>query len=170
MLRVLAFLGILFLSAFCYALFPSRRLPLHIVGDQLVVYKRKRKLQLWSKGKRIKTYTIALGQKPTGAKEIEGDMRTPQGVYTIHSRNPESAFYLNLGISYPNEKDKAYANELGHSAGGAIKIHGLRNGSGWKGRFHRLNDWTAGCIAVTNAEMKELYRAVPLGTPIIIHP
>lgn len=97
-------------------------------------------------------------------------MRTPEGVYTIHSRNPESSFYLNLGISYPSAEDKIYAEKLGKSVGGAIKIHGLRNGSGWKGRFHRLSDWTAGCIAVTNAEMEELYRAVPLGTPIIIHP
>ena len=97
-------------------------------------------------------------------------MRTPEGTYTIHDKNPRSAFYLNLGISYPNEEDEAYAQQLGCSAGGAIKIHGLRNGSGWKGRFHRLSDWTAGCIAVTNAEMEELYRAVPIGTPITIYP
>ncbi|NMH29424.1 L,D-transpeptidase family protein [Flavobacterium sp. SE-s28] len=118
----------------------------------------------------FKRYRIALGKQPIGAKEIEGDNKTPEGTYFIISRNANSRFHKNLGISYPNEDDLERAAQLGLPAGGDIKIHGIRNGQGWKGRFHRLRDWTAGCIAVTNEEMDELFEMVADGATVIIYP
>ncbi|MEK6478656.1 L,D-transpeptidase family protein [Catalinimonas sp. 4WD22] len=168
--RVLAVFSSIFLAVFAYALLPTRRLAQKVLAERLVVYKSKRQLQLWSNGKLIKTYKIALGRQPVGAKRREGDMRTPEGTYYIYDKNPQSVFYLNLGISYPNAEDQTFAVAGGFAHGSAIKIHGLRNGNGWRGRFHRHRDWTAGCIAVTNAEMDELYRTVPLNTSIEIYP
>ena len=95
-------------------------------------------------------------------------MKTPEGIYYINDRNPNSICYLNLGISYPNEFDIKNARENNKSPGGDIKIHGLPNGYGFIGKFHRWKDWTWGCIAVTNREMKELYDNVPIGTEIEI--
>jgi len=138
--------------------------------DKLLVEKGKRKLHLISQGEVIKSYRVALGKSPVGHKEYEGDNRTPEGIYTINDKNPNSSYYLNLGISYPNETDRAHAVELGKSPGGDIKIHGIKNGMWYMGRLHRLKDWTAGCIAVTNAEMEEIYRHVPIGTLIEIKP
>lgn len=170
MIRIIAVFSSILLAAFVYALLPTRRLAQNVLAERLVVYKSKRQLQLWSDGKLIKTYTIALGRQPVGAKRREGDMRTPEGNYYITDKNPHSAFYLNLGVSYPNADDQILALAGGYSPGGAIKIHGLRNGNGWRGRFHRQRNWTAGCIALTNAEMDELFKAVPLNTPIEIYP
>lgn len=170
MIRILAVFSSIFMAVFAYALLPTRRISQNVLAERLVVYKRKQQLQLWSEGKLFKTYAIALGRQPVGAKRMEGDMRTPEGSYYIFDKNPHSAFYLNLGISYPNAKDKAYAQTHKLAPGSAIKIHGLRNGDGWRGRFHRQRNWTAGCIALTNAEMDELFEAVPLNTPIEIHP
>jgi len=169
MRTIVSTIGILYILALCYSLFPSRRLNRRILADKIVVRKGARKLELWSGGKKVKTYRIALGKNPVGAKQFEGDMRTPEGTYIIDGKNPNSAFYLNLGISYPDNKAMALAEAMGKKPGSAIKIHGLRNGLGWRGRFHRTKDWTAGCIAVTNIEMEELYRAVPVGTPIHVY-
>lgn len=148
--------------------YPGKPLPKGVVIDKLVVYKKKRRMYAYSGDALIKTYTVALGKNPVGHKEHEGDNRTPEGIYTINDRNPNSSFYKNLGISYPNENDKANAEKLGKSPGGQIKIHGLRNGKGYRGKFHILKDWTAGCIAVTNPEMDELYIAVKQDAEIII--
>lgn len=136
--------------------------------DKIEVFKSERRLVLISKGEEVKSYTISLGKQPIGHKEFEGDMKTPEGLYYIDSKNPNSKYYLNLGVSYPNEKDKAYARKMGKSPGGLIKIHGLRNDLGYIGRLHRFKDWTAGCIAVTNKEMKEIYDNVSVGTTIEI--
>lgn len=136
--------------------------------DRILVEKSKRLLHVYKDKKLIKTYQIALGSNPVGHKEFEGDGKTPEGIYTINDKNPNSSYYLNLGISYPNERDIQNAKNAGKSPGGDIKIHGLKNGLGFIGKLHREIDWTQGCIAVTNEEMDELYKAVPIGTEIEI--
>lgn len=138
--------------------------------DKVLIEKKKRRLTLISEGKAIKIYKIALGGDPVGPKEREGDKKTPEGIYTIASRNRNSDYHLSLRISYPNEKDIKRAKELGVSPGGDIMIHGIKNGFSWVGGFHTEIDWTEGCIAVTNKEMEEIARLVPNGTPVEIRP
>lgn len=138
--------------------------------DKVLIEKKKRRLSLISKGEVIKTYKIALGGNPVGPKERKGDNKTPEGTYTIASRNRHSDYHLSLSISYPNEKDKKRAKELGVSPGGDIMIHGIKNGFSWVGGFHTKIDWTEGCIGVTNKQMEEIARLVPNGTPVEILP
>ncbi|MEQ9413609.1 MAG: L,D-transpeptidase family protein [Cyclobacteriaceae bacterium] len=149
-----------------FYLWPEQKLPNGLTADKLVVHKSERRLQLWANNELIKTYKISLGGNPEGHKVKQGDSRTPEGLYYINDKNPSSQFHLNLGISYPNAQDKTNSA----NPGGDIKIHGLKNGNGWIGKFQRLFDWTDGCIAVTNSEIEELYNAVPIGTPIQINP
>lgn len=127
-------------------------------------------MHVYSKQIALKTYKVALGKNPLGHKQFQGDCKTPEGVYTISDRNPNSKFHKNLGISYPNQSDLENATRSGRSAGGDIKIHGLPNGSGFRSKFHRYKDWTAGCIAVTNFEIDELYVAVKTDAIIKIYP
>jgi murein L,D-transpeptidase YafK len=138
--------------------------------DKVLIEKKNRRLSLISKGEAIKTYKIALGGNPVGPKERRGDNRTPEGTYTIESRNRNSEYHLSLRISYPNAEDKRRAKALGVSPGGDIMIHGIKNGLSWVGGFHTAIDWTEGCIAVTNQEMEEIARLVPDGTPVEIRP
>ena len=138
--------------------------------DRIVIDKSKRRLVLLRDDQPFRTYTIALGAAPKGAKRFEGDQRTPEGVYTIDYRNSNSAFHLALRISYPNEADRMRALEAGLDPGGQIMIHGLKNGQGWLGDRHRGEDWTDGCIAVTNAEIEEIWSLVDIGTPVEILP
>ncbi len=162
-----------FLSVFIlvlYLLWPSKALPDQVDPDRVLVYKSAYRLELWSQNQLLKTYRISLGQNPVGHKQFEGDSRTPEGRYTIDSKNPHSAYHLNLGISYPGPSDKQRAQQAGKNPGSDIKIHGLRNGWGFIGKLHRLTNWTDGCIAVTNKEIEELYHAVDIGTPIEIKP
>lgn len=167
-------LGLLFLSLICillvYYFLPEERLPAHTKIDKLVVMKSKSIMHAYAKGKLVKVYTITIGKNALGDKESEGDKRTPEGSYYINGKNPNSGYHKNLGISYPDKKDRQEAKAKGVSTGGDVKIHGLKNGIGILGKFHRLRNWTAGCIAVTNEEMDELYDAVAIGTPIIIRP
>ena len=121
-------------------------------------------------GNQIKTYRIALGASPVGAKREEGDMKTPEGIYKIDGRNPQSSFHLALHISYPSEEDEKRAAANGVPVGFDIMIHGIQNGRGWIGAFHRWNDWTGGCIAVTDEEIEELWRVTADGTMIEIRP
>jgi murein L,D-transpeptidase YafK len=139
-------------------------------ADRVVVYKSERKLVLLSQGKEVRSYKVALGSEPVGPKTRHGDHRTPEGVYTLDSRNPNSHFYKAFHISYPNPKDIATAKRLGVSPGGDIMLHGLPKEYAWVGKAHTLHDWTDGCIAVTNEEMDELWKLVPVGTPIEIKP
>jgi L,D-peptidoglycan transpeptidase YkuD (ErfK/YbiS/YcfS/YnhG family) len=139
-------------------------------ADKVLIEKKERRLTLLSKGEVIKTYKIALGGNPIGPKERQGDNKTPEGTYIIDSRNGDSAYHLSLHISYPNEKDKMRAKELGVSPGGDIMIHGIKNGITWVGAFHAAVDWTKGCIAVTDEEMEEIYKLVPNGTLVEIRP
>ena len=158
------FLLVVFVAGFGYWLWPEKKIPAGRIAERLVVYKSDRKMELWSNNKITKVYQISLGGNPKGHKKLQGDSKTPEGLYYIDSKNPNSRFHLNLGISYPNEEDRLNSK----NPGGDIKIHGLKNGKGFIGKFHRLFDWTDGCIAVTNIEIEELYEAVPIGIPIEI--
>jgi murein L,D-transpeptidase YafK len=150
--------------------YPEEKLPSDILIDKIVVYKSQRQMFVYSNGQLLKTYKISLGRQPIGAKEFEGDKKTPEGFYSINDKNPNSGYHKNLGISYPDKDDVENAKRLAKPAGGDIKIHGLRNKYGFIGKFHRWFDWTLGCIAVTNDEIDELYRAVKTGISIEIKP
>lgn len=137
----------------------------------IVVEKSKRQLALYHNNELLKTYKISLGKNPAGHKQFEGDSKTPEGIYHIDSKNPKSKYFLNLGISYPNEKDKENAARHNKSAGGDIKIHGLPNGfSMAEPLFDIYGDWTEGCIAVSNNNMAELYEIIDIDTKIEIKP
>ena len=143
-------------------------------ADLVAVFKAERRLTLSRAGSVLKTYRVALGFAPEGHKEREGDGRTPEGAYTIDARNPRSAFHLSLRVSYPDDKDKARAASRGVPPGGDIYIHGQPNerpkvppkvpGD------HPNRDWTTGCVAVTDAEMREIWSLVPRGARVVIHP
>ncbi len=163
-------LVLLIAIVYVYAHHVWNPLPAGTAVDRILVEKSARRLSIFHEGKRLKSYGVALGRNPIGAKQEEGDMKTPEGVYKIDSRNPQSAFHLALHISYPSDEDQAHAAERGVNAGFDIMIHGIQNGSGWIGTFHRLHDWTAGCIALTDEEIEELWRVTPDGTPIEIRP
>src|SRR6185369_13147684 len=115
-------------------------------ADKILIEKKERRLTLISKDKELKTYKIALGGNPDGPKERQGDNKTPEGTYIIDSRNSDSRYHLSLHISYPNEKDRKRAKQLGVSPGGDIMIHGIKNGFSWVGDLHTGVDWTKGCI------------------------
>ncbi|HTW62739.1 MAG TPA: L,D-transpeptidase family protein [Terracidiphilus sp.] len=138
--------------------------------DSILVLKRDHVLELISSGRVIRSYRVSLGRGGLAPKEREGDERTPEGHYVIDARNSASRFYKALHISYPDANDRERATKLGVSPGGAIMIHGLPDGLGWLGAAHRLYDWTSGCVAVTDAQMDEIWKVVPVGTPIEIRP
>ncbi|MBT0957670.1 L,D-transpeptidase family protein [Alphaproteobacteria bacterium KMM 3653] len=132
---------------------------------RVVVQKADRKMYLFSGTTMLESYDIELGFAPEGHKTVYGDGKTPEGSYYIDRRNPRSSFYLSLGISYPNAQDRMEAARLGKQPGGDIFIHGQRRPGDPKGP-----DWTAGCIAVKNKEMSEIYAMVQTGTRIDINP
>ncbi|MDQ6765494.1 MAG: L,D-transpeptidase family protein [Verrucomicrobiota bacterium] len=146
------------------------RMKIERTADRVVVEKSARKLTLLRGDVVLKTYRVALGGTPIGHKQEEGDGRTPEGVYQVDFHKPDSGYHLALHISYPNAQDRERAAARGVSAGGDVMIHGLRNGTGALGAAHRVRDWTAGCIAVTDEEIEELWRKVPDGTAIEILP
>src|SRR5205809_5193747 len=146
------------------------RLPPNTTIDRIVVEKSARRLSIFRHGQKLKSYRIALGRNPISAKEQEGDLKTPEGIYQIDSRNPQSSFHLGLHISYPSAEDTARAVANGVPAGSDIMIHGLPNGKGWIGAFHRRTNWTAGCIALTDEEIEEVWRAAADGTLVEIRP
>jgi murein L,D-transpeptidase YafK len=148
----------------------DRPLAQGTTADFVLVQKSRRELTVYRNSVPLRTYRIALGRSPSGAKVREGDHRTPEGDYVIDGRNRRSAFHLSLHVSYPSREDRARARTGGYDPGGDIMIHGLPNGMGWIGHLHRLTDWTRGCMAMTNPEIEELWRVVPNGTPIRIRP
>jgi murein L,D-transpeptidase YafK len=158
------------LMGVAYYFFPEQKLPADKKIDKIIVRKNDRIMEVYSGGEVIKTYTVSLGRNPVGDKQSEGDKRTPEGHYRVISKNPDSQYHKNLGISYPDNNDIAEAEKNNVKPGGEIKIHGIRNGFGFIGKFQRLTDWTAGCIALTDEEVDELYARVEIGTPIIITP
>lgn len=133
---------------------------------RLRIYKSQRLLVLDGAEGVLRTYPVGLGFAPKGHKQFEGDGRTPEGAYLIDKRNPNSLFHLSIGISYPNDADRAFAEALGRSPGGDIFIHG-----GPRRGIDLLNkrDWTAGCISVTDRQIEEVYAMVKNGTPITIY-
>ena len=139
-------------------------------ADKVLVIKSKRVLMLLKDGEIFRAYRVALGKNPQGRKIKAGDQKTPEGSYVIDSRNAKSRFHLAIHISYPNEADIADAQRQGVSPGGSIMIHGLPNGLAKVDKLHSLQDWTDGCIAVTNTEMEEIWEYVADGTPIEIKP
>ena len=164
------FFLILITALTAYYFFPEKTLPKDSTVTRIVVYKSKRKMFAYAGNLLLKTYSISLGDNPKGHKQYEGDERTPEGTYFINAKNPNSTCNKNLGISYPNSVDINNARLDGKPSGGEIKIHGLKNGQGFIGKFQRFKDWTNGCIAVTDEEINELYKHVPIGTVIIINP
>ena len=137
---------------------PSKATRIH-------VDKSERTLKLIHEGQPFRSYPVALGDSPRGHKLYEGDERTPEGLYLIDGRNPNSDYHLSLSISYPNRRDVARAQSKGLDPGGQIMIHGTPDG-----RARRRADWTDGCIAVSNAAMEEIWRLVDEGTLIEISP
>ncbi len=166
----LVLLGLIAAGAIAFAAWPSAPLRRNAVADLIIVRKGERRLLLMRRGEVLKRYRVSLGRAPVGHKCREGDNRTPEGAYRIDWRKPDSAYHRALHVSYPEERDVAAALAVGADPGGAIMIHGLPNRFGWIGRLHLARDWTRGCVAVTNREIEEIWRAVPDGTPILIEP
>ena len=133
---------------------------------QIVIEKGDRQMFLLSGRKVLKAYDIGLGFAPIGHKQFEGDGRTPEGIYYIDRHNPNSQYHLSLGISYPDPEDKARAMMLGQQPGGDIMIHGR----GAYGKQQRNRDWTAGCIAVNDDEIEDIFSMVRPGVPVVIYP
>lgn len=174
LLRLLLYLSILvgfgFVAALLYSPMRPMPPPPPLTGqvDRIVIEKAARRMQLIQDGKPVRTYQIALGFAPDGDKLRQGDGKTPEGEFTIDRRNSESAFHLSVGLDYPQADDLIRASAGGYSAGGDIFIHGQPNalpeGLKLKG------DWRAGCIALTNAEMREVWAVTPIGTKVEIRP
>lgn len=131
---------------------------------RIEVHKSSRQMYLFHHDEILETYDVELGFAPDGHKTTEGDGRTPEGRYIIDRRNPNSDYYLSIGISYPNAADRAQARERGVSPGGEIFIHGTTR------PFRGQDDWTAGCIAVSNRDMRQIYAMVQDGTVIDVFP
>ena len=141
-----------------------------VSADSIVVEKSHHRLSLYYRGLLMRSYLVALGQQPTGDKVRQGDNKTPEGMFRIEARNPQSRYHRALRISYPDAAHIARARALGVRPGGDIMIHGLPARQAWVGAAHRDFDWTEGCIAVTNKEIEEIWSVVRVGTPIRIKP
>jgi murein L,D-transpeptidase YafK len=155
----------------CFSLLPataSARKIKPYTGPKItrvILNKGERRLYLVSGNEVIKKFKVGLGGIPEGHKQFEGDGKTPEGSYIIDRRNPGSRYHLSIGISYPNAQDIEFAREHGKSAGGDIFIHGRAKENKGRGR-----DWTAGCIAVKDRHIEQIYMMVSLGTQIDIYP
>lgn len=143
-------------------------LPALAVADRVVVLKGARQLLLMRDGEVLKAYGVSLGANPVGPKIRQGDSRTPEGIYVLDLHNSNSLYHRSIHISYPNKDDMARARRMGVRPGGDLFIHGLPNT--YLGPSQHLGDWTEGCIALTNTDMDEIWRAVADGTPIEIRP
>lgn len=140
------------------------------VADMVVVEKAKRRLHLLKDGEILRTFRIALGMAPVGDKEEEGDFRTPEGRYMLDARNPNSEFFLSVHVSYPSLDDVREARARGVDPGGAIMIHGQPNLPTRSETYYRTQDWTNGCIAVSNSDMIDIWLMTTNATPIEIRP
>jgi murein L,D-transpeptidase YafK len=160
-LKVVLMVAALFALSTCGSKFRSYDGP---TVTRVEVHKADRKMYLLHNSKVLKAYNIKLGGNPIGPKQFEGDRKTPEGAYFITHRNPRSAYHLSLGISYPNDANRAFAQANGKPPGGDIFIHGANNLGSSRG------DWTVGCIAVSDRQIEEIYAMVKPGTPIVIFP
>lgn len=145
-------------------------IPPGIHADYIVVEKSRHVMTLFSGGKALKTYRVALGRGGLGRKVKSGDNKVPEGIYTIDGRNDHSKYFMSLKISYPEQRDIDEAKRRHVQPGKDIMIHGLKDELSWMGPMHRKLDWTNGCIAVTDEEIVEIWDAVPDGTKIEIRP
>ncbi len=144
--------------------------PLQQTVDSILVVKRYRHMYVFNNNKLLKVYNISLGTSPVGPKHFQGDRKTPEGLYHIDGKNPNSMAHKSIGINYPNDADRRYARSKGKPTGGDIKIHGILNGDEADSAAYVGQDWTWGCIAVTNEEIDELYEHIVIGAPICILP
>ena len=140
------------------------------VADLVLIEKGARQLHLLQDGEIFKTFKIALGIVPVGDKREEGDFKTPEGRYLLDSRNPNSDFFLSIHISYPNAADRREAAAAGVDPGGAIMIHGQPNAPTRSEAYYRTQDWTNGCVAVSNSDMIDIWLMTGDNTPIEIRP
>ena len=140
------------------------------VADKVLVEKADRKLHLLKGGVAIRSFDIALGIRPVGDKEREGDFKTPEGNYLLDARNPDSEYFLAIHVSYPDPLDRAEALKKGVDPGGAIMIHGQPNDPTRSEAYYRTQDWTNGCIAVSNSDMIDIWLMTAENTPIEIRP
>ena len=160
----------IFCTFACLGLSAKVIIPLKPEADSVFVSKSKKQMSLYQNGKLIKTYIISIGDNEKGHKVQQGDDRTPEGLYIINDRNPNSRYYKNLGISYPNASDRAMAAKRKVAVGGDIKIHGYADKYGSsKEKYTRFSS-TWGCIGVCNADMNEIYAIVKIGAKIFIAP
>jgi murein L,D-transpeptidase YafK len=162
--------GLVLAGLATWNLWPALALPADAKADLVVVHKGTRRLDLYQHGELLKSYSVSLGRHPEGPKRQQGDGRTPEGQYVLDYRKRDSSFYRALHISYPAPADLAAARAQGVEPGGLVMVHGMKNGLGWLGRLHLAFDWTDGCVAVTDREMDEIWRAVPDGTKIVLKP
>ncbi len=139
-------------------------------ADRVVVDKSDRVLHLVRGGQVLRSYPVSLGGRPEGHKQEEGDLRTPEGDYMLDWRNPTSDFYMSIHVSYPNDRDLRRARAAGRDPGGMIMIHGLPNDSQPTRTDYLGEDWTDGCIAVSNQAMIDIWLSVEDNTPITILP
>jgi murein L,D-transpeptidase YafK len=166
-------LSVFFVVFFCgFSLLSKaqkKQYPLRV--DSVVVWKSARQMDVFFHHQKVKSYTIGLGNQPSGAKSYQGDGRTPEGNYSICSKNTRTNYHRALVISYPEVKDQIWASYRKTKPGGNIEIHGLPKGYSDKSYTNQaMNDWTAGCIAMKNADIEELYDKIKIPTPICILP
>jgi murein L,D-transpeptidase YafK len=140
------------------------------MADRVVVRKSERRLLLMRGERVLRSFDVALGLSPTGHKEREGDFRTPEGNYRLAGRNPNSDFFLAIQVNYPGPDDLRRASEEGVDPGGLIMIHGQPNRPSKPLEYYQTRDWTNGCIAVSNADMVDIWLMTPDNTPIQILP
>ncbi len=140
------------------------------VADKVLVEKSERKLHLIKNDVPFRSFDIALGLSPVGDKQQEGDFRTPEGTYRLDMRNPDSEYFLSIRISYPDSRDRSEARRKGVDPGGAIMIHGQPNVPTYSEAYYRTQDWTNGCIAVSNSDMIDIWLMTDHDTLIEIRP
>lgn len=157
-------------AASCSAPPDNSKITIKEPVDSIVIIKHQRQMQAFHGGRLLKTYHVSLGFSPVGAKHFRNDGKTPEGIYHIDGKNPHSSFHKALGVSYPAAKDIEYAKRFGKPTGGDIKIHGLPNGAGDLAAHYSDEDWTLGCIAITDEEIDELYAHVTVGIWVNILP
>jgi murein L,D-transpeptidase YafK len=164
-------MGIVLALAVC-AMAPTRSVLAEDIalGDHIVVHKAEHKLYLYSGSRLLGVYKVALGLSPVGQKERERDFRTPEGRYFLARRNARSEYFLALQVSYPNKEDEERAHKNGWAPGGSIMIHGFPNAPKHPSAYYASNDWTDGCIALSNSDMVEVWMRTQDNIPIDIYP
>lgn len=140
------------------------------MADMVVIEKADRRLHLVQDGEIFRTFRIALSIRPVGDKKQEGDFKTPEGEYNLDIRNANSDFFLSIHVSYPSRLDRREANNLGVDPGGSIMIHGQPNKPIHSETYYQTQDWTNGCIAVSNSDMIDIWLMTGENTPIEIRP